>query len=115
MQYASHGVAPFAHQKMKLRAFLDGLPRGGIAEFAGEVGITPIYLSQLAAELKDRVPSPELCVLIERATSRKVMRWDLRPKDWHLIWPELIGSEGAPSIPELPPAAPEGAQLAKAV
>ncbi len=27
------------------------------------------------------------------------MRWDLRPNDWHLIWPELIGTDGAPKIP----------------
>lgn len=98
MQYASSGVAHFAHQNMKLRAFLDDLPRGGIAEFAGAIGITPIYLSQLAAELNDRVPSPELCVSIEQATECKVMRWSLRPKDWHLIWPELIGLAGAPVI-----------------
>lgn len=36
--------------------------------------------------------------MIENLTARAVRRWDLRPKDWHLIWPELIGSEGAPSL-----------------
>lgn len=29
-----------------------------------------------------------------------VRRWDLRPDDWHRIWPELIGAEGAPGVPE---------------
>lgn len=24
--------------------------------------------------------------------------WDLRPDDWHRIWPELIGTEGAPPV-----------------
>jgi hypothetical protein len=28
------------------------------------------------------------------------MRWDLRPHDWHLVWPELVGIEGAPQLPQ---------------
>jgi hypothetical protein len=28
------------------------------------------------------------------------MRWDLRPHDWHLIWPELVDMTGAPEIAE---------------
>jgi len=40
----------------------------------------------------------ERCVQIERATAGAVRRWDLRPDDWHLIWPELVGSEGAPAV-----------------
>mgnify|MGYP000163832103 CR=1 FL=1 len=47
---------------------------------------------------EDRVPSPENCAAIERETDRAVMRWDLRPEDWHRIWPELIGQEGAPAV-----------------
>lgn len=47
----------------------------------------------------DRQPQPENCVLIERATQGAVRRWDLRPNDWHRIWPELIGAEGAPAVP----------------
>lgn len=38
----------------------------------------------------------EHCAAIEFATGRVVRRWDLRPDDWHLIWPELISAEGAP-------------------
>lgn len=53
-----------------------------------------------------RVPGPEYCVAIERATDGKVRRWDLRPEDWHLIWPELIGSDGAPPVPTEPEAHP---------
>jgi len=48
----------------------------------------------------NRPPPIERCVVIERLTNRQVMRWDLRPNDWHAIWPELIGAEGAPAIPE---------------
>ena len=46
----------------------------------------------------DRLPSPENCVAIEMATDRRVMRWDLRPEDWARIWPELVGSKGAPEV-----------------
>ena len=28
-------------------------------------------------------------------------RWELRPADWHRIWPELVGTEGAPAVPAL--------------
>lgn len=46
----------------------------------------------------NRRPGPVHCVAIERATAGAVTRRDLRPDDWHLIWPELIGKEGAPAI-----------------
>lgn len=42
---------------------------------------------------------PQHCVTIERETHNVVRRWDLRPSDWSLIWPELIGAEGAPAVP----------------
>lgn len=38
---------------------------------------------------KRAVPA-ERCSDIERATNGTVSRRDLRPNDWHLIWPELI-------------------------
>lgn len=38
-----------------------------------------------------------LAPLIE--TKSKIKRWDLRPNDWFLIWPELVGKKGAPKIP----------------
>lgn len=78
-----------------------------MSELASRLGIKPIYLSQLAARQDGREPSAALCVDLERETDNKVRRWDLRPKDWHRIWPELIGVEGAPAIPE--PAAEQGA------
>lgn len=30
-------------------------------------------------------------------------RWFVCPADWHLIWPELIGTPGAPPIPTTAP------------
>lgn len=44
------------------------------------------------------------CAAIERAADGKVRRWDLRPNDWWRIWPELIGANGAPAVPESTPA-----------
>lgn len=43
---------------------------------------------------------------IELATGGKVMRWHLRPNDWHLIWPELVGRADAPAVPGI--SAPDG-------
>lgn len=75
---------------MKLRTYLDTLPRGGVSEFAARIGVSPVYLSQIAAEQDGRVPSPALCVVIEREAQGVVTRKDLRPSDWRAIWPELI-------------------------
>lgn len=83
---------------MDLRKYLDELPRGGLADVAARLGISAVYVSQLAARQNNREASPELCVRIERATGGAVMRWNLRPDDWHLIWPELIGAPGAPAV-----------------
>lgn len=86
---------------MKLRAYLDSLPRGGVTALANQLGRSPIYVSQLAAEQDGREPSAELSVAFEVATDRQVMRWDLRPADWHRIWPELVGIDGAPQPVEV--------------
>lgn len=79
-----------------LSSFLAQLPRGGVAELAARLRVSRVYLSQLAARQGGREPSPELCVVIERETGCRVRRWAMRPRDWHLIWPELIGAVGAP-------------------
>lgn len=42
---------------------------------------------------------PAECVRIERDLENELRRWDLRPNDWYLIWPELIGAKGAPQTP----------------
>lgn len=36
-----------------------------------------------------RIPGPEHCLAIERATKGVVTRADLRPHDAHLIWPDV--------------------------
>ena len=70
---------------MKLSDYIRA-ERGNGAALAGALGISPSYLSQLAAA--DAAVSPTRCVEIERATGGKVTRRDLRD-DWLAIWPEL--------------------------
>ena len=74
---------------MNLRNYLDSGPRGFATELASRLGITVVYLSQLASKQDGRVPSPALCLSIERATKKQVTRQELRPEDFWLIWPDL--------------------------
>jgi hypothetical protein len=87
---------------MNLRAYLDALPRGGLGEFAARVDRSEVYLLQLAAHQGGREASPALAVVIERESDYRVRRWDLRPTDWWLIWPELKDIDGAPDLPVSP-------------
>jgi DNA-binding transcriptional regulator YdaS (Cro superfamily) len=66
---------------------------------AEKVHVNPATLYQ-ALTSKGAGFSPAECVRIEHDSELELRRWDLRPKDWHLIWPELIGMEGAPQIHE---------------
>jgi DNA-binding transcriptional regulator YdaS (Cro superfamily) len=75
--------------------------RGAQSRLAAKTEIPAPMLSQWASGSR---PIPiERCTPIEVATGGKVRRWDLRPDDWHLIWPELIRAKGAPSVPAAPP------------
>ena len=74
-------------QHMKLKKYLSTLERGGATRFAKSVGISKSYLSQLAA---GAAISPARAVQFEKESDYKVTRKDLRPKDWHKIWPDLV-------------------------
>jgi DNA-binding transcriptional regulator YdaS (Cro superfamily) len=77
---------------MKLAEFLNA-ERGRNAKVAADARIAPAFLSQIANGVR---PAPaEKCYALERACDHHVRRWDLRPNDWHRIWPELIGAAGA--------------------
>ena len=90
---------------MNLSTYLAG-DRGKQAELCRKTGAHAPDLSRWA---KGERPVPiERCVDIEKATSGAVRRWDLRPDDWHRIWPELIGAEGAPDVPAQAQAGAEG-------
>ena len=71
---------------MDLKTFIQSERGSGVA-LAGKLGIPASYLSQMAGG--ERVVTPERASAIERATDGAVTRRDLRPDDWHLIWPEL--------------------------
>lgn len=78
---------------MNLKTYLSEIERGGAAKLAVELGVSASFLSQMASG--DAAISPARCVLIERTTEGHVTRKDLRPDDWHLIWPELAGKDAA--------------------
>ena len=69
----------------------------GVGALAELIGANQTTVSMWRTRGKGRVPT-EYCAAIHAATG--VPRWDLRPDDWHRIWPELIGADGAPPVPE---------------
>jgi DNA-binding transcriptional regulator YdaS (Cro superfamily) len=75
---------------MDLKSYISDLERGGAAELAEALGVSPSYLSQMAAGTT--AISPARAVLIEQATAGAVTRKDLRPDDWKQIWPELAAA-----------------------
>ena len=75
----------------------DYLTESSGTALARAIGVPQPLMSQWRTGAR-QVPI-ERCVSIERATAGAVRRWDLRPDDWHRIWPELIGADGAPDVP----------------
>lgn len=70
---------------------------GSQVAIASLLGVTKAAVNQWKQD--GRKTPIEHCAAIEHATSGAVRRWDLRPDDWHRIWPELIGADGAPEVP----------------
>jgi len=60
---------------------------GGVGKLAAAIGISQSAVSNWRA--RGTSPEPVNCVAIEQATDGAVTRQDLRPSDWHKIWPEL--------------------------
>jgi DNA-binding transcriptional regulator YdaS (Cro superfamily) len=80
-----------------LKTYLKSLGDDDARErFAKDCGTTWGHMRNSSYGL--RALAPEVCVLAERLSDRAVRRWELRPDDWHLIWPELIGAPGAPKV-----------------
>jgi len=79
---------------MNLAQWVDA-DRGRQSELARRIGVQSQLVWQWARGV--RVVPIGRCGAIEQATGGEVRRWDLRPADWQLIWPELVGSEGSPS------------------
>lgn len=82
---------------MQLSELMRPLSSEERAALASKVGTTFLHLRNIAFSGKSC--GIQLAVALEAATDGAVRRWDLRPDDWHGIWPELIGAEGAPAVP----------------
>ena len=67
---------------------------GGVSKLASALGVGQSAVSNWRA--RGTTLDAAHCAAIERATAGAVTRRDLRPDDWHLIWPELVDSDGAP-------------------
>jgi DNA-binding transcriptional regulator YdaS (Cro superfamily) len=65
---------------------------GGLNKLAAALHVLP----QTVANWRKRGVPIERCAELEAITNCVVRRWEMRPKDWASIWPELIGTEGAP-------------------
>jgi len=82
-----------------LKTYLKLLPNDDAREaFATACGTTLGHMRNCLYSPVKRL-APAQCVLVEHHSARVVRRWDCRPGDWHEIWPELIGAEGAPDVP----------------
>ncbi|WP_183283631.1 transcriptional regulator [Cupriavidus alkaliphilus] len=64
---------------------------GGLSAFARRIGVEPPTAHEWLT--RRRPVPPRRCVAIESAYN--VSRRDLRPDDWHEIWPEL--ADGLPT------------------
>ncbi len=69
---------------MTLREYFDG-GRGRLIAMAKELGVSSQFMTQVTGGKR---PCPISYVLrIEDMTGGQVTRQELRPCDWHLIWP----------------------------
>ena len=59
--------------------------RGRTNTLAAALGVSASLVTQWGAGKR---VAAERCIAIERATGGKVSRRELRPVDWHLIWPD---------------------------
>jgi len=82
---------------MRLKTYIEQQGRGSVARLAELVGVHRVLVSQWTADNPRDVPITH-CAAIEQATAGAVMRWDLRPDDWHKLWPELLVRSDAPAF-----------------
>jgi len=84
---------------MDLKTFLKNLADDSAREeFARDCDTSTGHMRN-CIYVPGKLLAPATCVLVEKNSARAVMRWDLRPDDWHRIWPELVGQPGAPTVP----------------
>lgn len=79
-----------------LKKWLDD-ERGRAAGLARALGVSATFVWKMAHE--DRPVPVEHAAAVERFTGGAVTRRDIRPQDWHLIWPELAAADSPPNPP----------------
>lgn len=79
---------------MDLKKFFEVSERGTQALIAKKIKAHQPDIYRWAS--KERPVPINKCYAIEQATNGLVTRKDLRPNDWHLIWPELVDKEVEP-------------------
>ena len=87
----------YENWRMDLNDYLSKPHSPSATDFAKSLGLNPDQVRQWRHRHNGRQPSPENCVAIEQATAGDVTRQDLRPDDWHLIWPELAKPKRKPA------------------
>jgi len=79
---------------MHLSDYLRSPGSMSVAKLSVAIGVkSEAQVRQWQHRYAGRIPDPANCVAIERATGGAVTRRDLRPDDWHMIWPELVTAE----------------------
>lgn len=74
---------------MDLKNYLASLPSEDERQrFAAGCDTTIGHLRNVSYGL--RRPAPNLCVILEVKSGQAMTRRELRPDDWHRIWPELV-------------------------
>lgn len=79
-----------------LRTYLNSMPAAEQVVFAAKCGTSVGYLRKALSV--GQLLGAELCARLDVQSGGAVRRWDLRPEDWHRIWPELIETDGAPQL-----------------
>lgn len=88
--YLQSGSKGYRIGVMRLAEYLSSDGAVTVKELAARIGVrSEAQVRQWQHGYADRQPSPQYCVAIEQATDGAVTRQDLRPSDWHKIWPEL--------------------------
>jgi hypothetical protein len=85
---------------MDLRTYLSPLGVEARDQFAVKCNTTRGHVQNVMYGI--RPCATDLAVLIERESELSVRRWELRAEDWWKHWPELIGTDGAPTIAPTP-------------
>jgi len=76
---------------MELKKYFFDLAPSERISFADSVGTTARHLANVAYGYKPL--DEKVCVAVEQKTNKIVTRQELRPNDWHLIWPELANRQ----------------------